>query len=224
MTKKTKEKITIKIPDKLYKNAEKFGININKISDKWVVYLIKKKIAEKRYDDFYYLNKLNTRGKSLRMKLRDGGELEVKFDKPSKACNISFTATYHKKFAGNADLRKQPLVFSKHVEELGYMTQKDFRDMGIGYFLVYLTAKVAKKRGITIITASMVSGPGSSTIDKVSEHLFKRCGGIKIGEFKKIIFNPLTHKYSNLVYMQADTTKVIKESGKLWRRKGIKII
>lgn len=224
MARKTWENITIKIPERLYKNAKRFGININTVSEKWVVYLIKEKIAEKKYDDFSYLNKLNIPGKLLRIRLRDGRELEISFDKPSKPCNISFTATYHRKSAGNAALRKQPQLFSKHAEELGYMTQKDFRNRGLCYFLIYLTAKAAKKRGITIIAASMVSEAGPSKTGKVSEHLFKRCGGVKVGEFKKVIFDAITNKYSDLVYMQADTAKVIKETGRLWRSKGIKIV
>ncbi len=225
MTKKTKENATIKIPEKLRKTAEKLGVNINKISNKWRVYLIKEEIAEEQY----YRRTKQLRGKSLWIKLRDGRELEVKSSRQSfarnpKAYTVSFTAAYHKKIAGNASLKTQIPIFHKHVEELGYMTGKDFRRMGLSYFLIHMVAKAAQKDGVKIIVASMASGTSSSKEDKISRHLFERCGGVKVGEFKKVLFNPSNHKCADLVYMQADTAKIIKEAGKLWKRKGIKIV
>ncbi len=228
MTEKTPKSIMIRLPKGLRENAEKFGVDLKK-TNSWVISLIKYKISEKRYDNFYYLPKLKLRGKPLWIRLRDGRRLEiVSEEKPykgnSKLRRISVTATYNKKFAGNVTLRKQPITPNKKVREVGYGTQKAFRGLGLSYFLMYMAAKAAKKNGINIILGSMLYGTNSSKNDKISVHLFEKCSGVKIGVFKKIVFNPYTHKHLDLIYMQADTAKVIKETAKLWRSKGITII
>jgi L-amino acid N-acyltransferase YncA len=128
------------------------------------------------------------------------------------------TAFYNSKKVASFNVTRpvtaQGIRYSKHVGEMGYFVARGFRSSGLSYYMVYYMAKSVLKRGIKIILINTIPS------NKASITLFSRSGGKKVGLMEKVL--KINKKYVDSLWMESTTENVIKNSRKMWEKKGVK--
>ncbi len=132
--------------------------------------------------------------------------------------NYILTAFYNSKKVASFNVTRPTTVhgiyYSKHVGEMGYFVAKGFRGSGLSYYMVYCMAKSVLKMGIKIILINTIPS------NKASITLFSRSGGKKAGLMEKVL--KINKKYVDSLWMESTTGNVIKNSRKMWEKKGVK--
>ena len=129
----------------------------------------------------------------------------------------SYVAIYNSDAIGLAGVDLVGGELSRHVAYCGYMVAKEFRGTGLSYFLVHMAAAHAAKSVKTVLAAIIPQ-------NKASVAFFKRCGGTKVGEFKKTIYSRRRGRYYNNTHMQVTLSKLINGSKRMWKSKGVIIV
>ena len=82
--------------------------------------------------------------------------------------------------------------------------------------MVYCIAQSVLKKGIKILLINTIPS------NKASIGLFSRSSGKKVGLMKNVL--KINQKYVDSLWMESTTENVIKNSHKMWEKKGIKIL
>ena len=132
--------------------------------------------------------------------------------------NYILTAFYNSKKVASFNVTRPTTVhgiyYSKHVGEIGYFVAKGFRGSGLSYYMVYDIAKSVLNRGIKIILMNTIP------LNKASITLFSKSGGKKVGLMGKVL--KINKEYVDSLWMGSTTENIIKNSHKMWEKKGVK--
>lgn len=106
---------------------------------------------------------------------------------------LIYWAIYNGKIIGAVDIRRGNSIREWHVGTIGLMVHKDFRDEGLGKYLLELILKKTKEAEIRTVTVELFSD------NEIAKNLYKKLGFIEYGVLPDGLYRQ--NKFSDHILM-----------------------